>query len=237
MSEPTKTKDKSSLNRRERRKRRKRREPTAFSFSSFPSVQNFLCRIPKRVSGRKNPVACLTRRGVRVCWLKSLSLNSKKRQRSFRCTKRVPFANAWALREPGEVASTALTQGRRTTGDNLVAPALDSVSPQTAGAQNRRERFRDLSIGPRSTISKCFGTPPVYEANHIADRLQCSCQRQSLPNRHTHLVPVAERQRLHKSVMESRLSKDLQSPADCPSELDERTHFRVAQGTASTKPR
>lgn len=54
----------------------------------------------------------------------------------------VPFAIAWALREPDEVPSTALTQGRFTTGDNLVASALNVVSSQTAEGQNRREKFR-----------------------------------------------------------------------------------------------
>lgn len=53
------------------------------------------------------------------------------------------FAIARALREPDEFPSTALTQGRFSTGDNHVASALDSVSPQAAGVQNRREKFRD----------------------------------------------------------------------------------------------
>ena len=70
----------------------------------------------------------------------------KKRQRSSRHSKWSAFAIAWALREPGDDVSTALTRGDAQRGDNLVAPALDSVSPQTAGFQNRRERFRDLSI-------------------------------------------------------------------------------------------
>lgn len=75
--------------------------------------------------------------------VRSLSLNSKKRQRSSQHSKESAFAIARALRESDEVTSTALTQGRLTTGDNLVASALDSVSPQAAGVQNRREKFRD----------------------------------------------------------------------------------------------
>lgn len=164
-------------------------------------------------------MACLTRREVRICWSRSLSLKSKKRQLSFHDSKRVPFADARTLHEPDEFTSTALTQGRLTTG-TAIAPALDSVSPQTAGGQNRRERFRDSLIDQRSTISKCFGTPPVCEANHIAEQSQCSCQNNSLPSRHTHRVSVVERQRFGRNVSESRFGKDLRSLARLFQSLD-----------------
>ena len=95
------------------------------------------------MSARKNPAVCLTHRGVRICWLRSLSLTQGNASAASIIQIGVPFAIAWALREPGDDVSTALTRGRRTTGDNLVAPALDSFSPQTAGVQNRREKFRD----------------------------------------------------------------------------------------------
>ena len=70
----------------------------------------------------------------------------KKRQRSSRHSKWSAVRNCLGTPRAWRRRLHRSHTGRRTTGDNLVAPALDSVSPQTAGFQNRRERFRDLSI-------------------------------------------------------------------------------------------
>jgi hypothetical protein len=55
------------------------------SFAIFCS--NLLHLTFNRCERTKNPVVCLTHHGVRVCWLRSLSLYSKKRQLSFRPLK------------------------------------------------------------------------------------------------------------------------------------------------------
>ena len=143
--------------------------------------------------------------------LRNASAASNIRKRSA-VRNRLGTPRAW--RRPLHRSHT----GRRTTGDNLVAPALDSISPQTVGGQNRRERFRELSIGLRSKVSKCFGTPPVCEANHIADRLQSSCRNDSLPNRHTRRVQVAEWKRLDTNVTDSRVGKEFARLVRPPSE-------------------
>lgn len=122
----------------------------------------------------------------------------------------MPFANARALRESGEVASTALTQGKLTTGTAIAASTRFGLAADSGGPKPEREVSR-------STISKCFGTPPVCEANHIADQSQCSCQNELLRNRHTRRVHVAGRQHDVRSVMDSWLGKDLQSPVPRPS--------------------
>ena len=131
----------------------------------------------------------------------------------------MPFANAWALREPGEVISTALTQGRRTTGNKIVAPALVSLSSRRAEVQNRREWFRDPSIRWRSKILKCFGSPPVREANHKTDQSHCPYQIKTLPSRLTRQVPVVEQQRIVTTGADSWFGNDFRRlagrSADC----------------------
>lgn len=69
------------------------------------------------MSARKNPAVCLTHRGVRICWLRSLSLNFSETPAQLPTFKGgVPFAIAWALREPDDDVSTALTRGNAQRG-------------------------------------------------------------------------------------------------------------------------
>jgi uncharacterized membrane protein len=92
----------------------------------------------------------------------------EKRQRSFRHSKRSAVRNRLGTPRAWRRRLLRSHTARRTTGDKLVAPALDSFSRQRAGVQNRRERFRDPSIAVRSKGLEMFWITarPPSESHH-----------------------------------------------------------------------
>ena len=124
--------------------------------------------------------------------------------------------------------------GRRTTGgQSRCASTRFNLAADSGVPKPEREVSRSVDRA-RSKVSKCFGSPPVREANHIANRSQSSCRNDSLPNHHARRTGEAKRKQLGTNVTESRPGKDFEPMVRHPSES---TNERRIQRQSEPPPR
>lgn len=151
MSGLTETKAKDKLNRSERRKRSVANASLFSLFPSFPSVQNQLCAGVCPARAHEKTSRCVSRtarfvfagRGLSVSIQRNASAASNVQKE---CRSLTLGHSASLARSPPPLSH----RGGSQRGQPL-PPALDSVSPQTAGCQNRREKFRVSLTDQRPT--------------------------------------------------------------------------------------
>ena len=182
---------------------------------------------------RKNPAVCLTHRGVRICWLRSLSLIRRNASAALVIQNGVP---SQSLGHSASLATTSppLSHGEtHNGGQSRCASTRFNLAADGGAPKPEREVSRSVDRA-RSKVSKCFGSPPVREANHIANHSQSSCRNDSLPNHHARRTGEANRKQLGTNVTESRPGKDFEPMVRHPSES---TNERRSQRQGEPPPR